>query len=448
MLVKDVLRAKRADRALSNAEIAFLGANMADGSVSDEQLGALAMAVAINGMDRRETIALTSAMRDSGRVMDWRPFKLPGPMLDKHSTGGVGDATSLLIGPWVAACGGFVPMIVGRGLGHTGGTRDKLEAIPGYTTAPSLDRFAQVVAREGVAIIGQTAELAPADRRLYAVRDVTGTVDCLPLIVASILSKKLAERLDGLVLDVKTGSGAVMTDPTAARDLADALAATAAGAGTPTRALLTDMNQAPATCAGNALEVLEILDILAGRRSGGRLLELSRELAAEMLMVGGLAPTPEQAGRQLERAWDSGAVAERFGAMVAALGGPADLIDHPGNHLPSAPVEVDVFAAKAGVVQSIDVRALGLAVIELGGGRRRASDVIDPAVGLSRMAGIGESVDSQRALLTVHAARAEDVDAVRTRLETAIRIAETPTPPPQLVCGRLQRQSQRPDTTQ
>jgi thymidine phosphorylase len=436
-LVKDLLQAKRAGQALSDEDIAELVAGIVDGSVGNEQLGAFAMAVAINGMTRRETVALTRAMRDSGQVMDWRGYDLPGPVLDKHSTGGVGDATSLLIGPWVAACGGYVPMIVGRGLGHTGGTRDKLDAIPGYDTSANLERFARTVAREGVAIIGQTAELAPADGRLYAVRDVTGTVDCLPLIVASILSKKLAERLDGLVLDVKTGTGAVMTDPKAAMVLAEALAGTAAEAGTASTALLTDMNQPLATCAGHALEVLEIIDILTGNRAGGRLLELSRELAAEMLLLGELAASREQAFEQLDQAWSNGKVTERFSAMVAALGGPTDLVEQPRRNLPQAPVQTPIFAPEGGFVQSIDVRRLGMAVIALGGGRRRAADRIDSAVGLSGLVGVGERVGPERPLMTVHAARAADVETVRFELQTAFRIDATAATPATLIATRL-----------
>ncbi|MEN1728751.1 MAG: thymidine phosphorylase, partial [Pseudomonadota bacterium] len=260
MQARELLQAKRSGQDWTKAEIEFLVAGMADGSLGNEQLGAFAMAVALQGMSVDERVALTLGMRDSGRVMQWPD--LDGPVLDKHSTGGIGDSTSLLIGPWVATCGGFVPMITGRGLGHTGGTCDKLESIPGYVTDPDPVQLDRVVRELGVAIIGQTRDLAPADRRLYAVRDVTGTVDVLPLIVASILSKKLAEGLDGLVLDVKYGSGAVMQDLEPAAELARTLAATADAAGTPTRALLTDMNQSLGRCAGNALEIREIIDLL------------------------------------------------------------------------------------------------------------------------------------------------------------------------------------------
>jgi len=377
MLARELLRNKRLGQSLNQAEITFLVQGMADGSLGNEQLGAFAMAVALKGMNTSEQVALTLAMRDSGRVMHWQELDLPGPMLDKHSTGGVGDSTSLLIGPWVAACGGFVPMITGRGLGHTGGTCDKLESIPGYETAPDPERFRRIVAELGVAIIGQTGDLAPADRRLYGVRDVTGTVDCLPLIVASILGKKLAEGLDGLVLDVKFGSGAVMPDVDQARELAIALAETARSAGTPTLAVLSDMNQSLARNAGNALEILEVVELLNGQRKGGRLFDLSRALSADLLIVGRLASHRDQALEKLDKAWQSGAVADRFARMVAALGGPANLLDKPDHYLPAAPVRADLFPTSPGTVREIDVRALGLAVIELGGGRRQASDSID-----------------------------------------------------------------------
>jgi len=417
MQARELLQAKRAGRAWTAGEIEYLVRGMADGSLGDEQLGAFAMAVALRGMSADERVALTLGMRDSGRVMQWSG--LDGPVLDKHSTGGIGDSTSLLIGPWVAACGGYVPMITGRGLGHTGGTCDKLESIPGYVTAPEPARFESIVRELGVAIIGQTGDLAPADRRLYAVRDVTGTVDCLPLIVASILSKKLAEGLNGLVLDVKFGSGAVMQALDSAAELARTLAATAGAAGTPTRALLTDMNQSLGRCAGNALEIREIIDLLTDATRGGRLFELSRLLAAELLVIGRLAADQEQAFQRLDAVWARGEVGERFARMVDALGGPGDLIDRPDAYLEAAPVAVDLFPAQAGIVQSIDVRALGLAVIELGGGRHRAGDPIDARVGLSDLAMIGDRVDEQQPLMRVHARTREALDSVTPSLRAA-----------------------------
>lgn len=423
MLFQELIRAKRDGRALSDSELTELVAGIVDGRVSNEQLGAFAMAVFWRGMGPSETASLTRAMRDSGRVMRWTEG-VSGPVLDKHSTGGVGDATSLLIGPWLAACGAHVPMISGRGLGHTGGTLDKLASIPGYDPFPDPVRFERIVKEIGVAIIGQTQDLAPADRRLYAIRDVTATVDCLPLIVASILSKKLAEGLDGLVLDVKTGSGAVMPDPARAAELAEALVRVSTEAGTPTVALLTDMDRPLASCAGNSLEVAEVLDLLTGRTRGGRLYELSRELSAHMLVLGRLAPTPAQAMNALDQAWASGEVAERFARMVSALGGPDDLLATYADILPKAPVVRQVFPEQSGRVQSMDLRAVGLTVVALGGGRQRASDEIDPAVGLSELAPLGAVVDHERPLAVVHARSAEDAEQAAQQLRAAVTIGD------------------------
>ncbi|TVQ40672.1 MAG: thymidine phosphorylase [Wenzhouxiangella sp.] len=424
MLFQELIRTKRDGGALAPDEIAGLVAAMVDGRISDEQLGAFAMAVYWRGMSADETAALTRAMRDSGRVMDWRD-ELSGPVLDKHSTGGIGDVTSLLIGPWVAACGGHVPMISGRGLGHTGGTLDKLSAIPGYDPFPDPARFRNIVREVGVAIIGQTDDMAPADRRFYAIRDVTATVDCLPLIVASILSKKLAEGLDGLVLDVKTGSGAVMPDSERATALARALVQVSAQAGTPAEALLTDMGRPLATTAGNALEVAEVLDLLTGRRQGGRLFQLSRILSARLLMLGRLADSEQAACERLDQAWCRGEVAERFSRMVSALGGPSDLLSNPARHLPNAPVIQPVFPDQAGQVQSMDMRAIGLVVVALGGGRRRAADTIDPAVGLSNLVEPGQSVGPDRPLARIHARSQDEAEQAAKALRAAVTMAAT-----------------------
>src|SRR5215203_4043485 len=350
---------------------------------------ALAVALFLRGMEAGERVALTEAMRDSGTVIAW---DLDRPVLDKHSTGGVGDKVSLLLAPIVAACGGAVPMISGRGLGHTGGTLDKLDSIPGYDSVPELGRLRAAIADAGCAIVGQTADLAPADRRLYALRDATGTVESIPLIVASILSKKLAEGLDGLVMDIKSGSGAFMPERERAAELGRSIAEVAEGAGLPCAALLTDMDQVLGRSAGNAVEVREALDVLRDGAGEPRLVEVTLALARAVLELAGLDADPE-------RALASGAAAERFARMAAALGGPADLLDDPDRHLPGAPVRREV-AGPEGVVTAIDVRALGLVVMELGGGRRRESDEIDPAVGLTDVAGLGE--DAAR-LATVHA---------------------------------------------
>ncbi|MEQ9330830.1 thymidine phosphorylase [Thalassobaculum sp.] len=420
MLPQELIRAKRDGGRLPAAAIAGFVAGVSDGSISEGQAAAFAMAVFFRGLDADERAALTRAMADSGRVLAWRD--LPGPVLDKHSTGGVGDKVSLMLAPIVAACGGYVPMISGRGLGHTGGTLDKLDSIPGYSTSPDLATFEAVVRRAGCAVIGQTDDLAPADRRLYAIRDVTGTVESIPLIVASILSKKLAAGLQGLVMDVKAGSGAFMAALDDARALADAIAETANRAGLPTVALVTDMNQVLGRTAGNALEVREAVDFLTGSAREPRLLEVTLALAGEMLALGGLAGDPAAGRRIAEAALADGRAAERFAAMVAALGGPADLLERPDAHLPKAPVMRPVHPDAPGFVTEVDTRALGVAVIELGGGRRRAADGIDYAVGLDAVAGLGEPVGGDRPVALVHARSDGDADRAAEAVRRAVTV--------------------------
>src|SRR5919106_1514023 len=330
MLPQEIIRKKRDGGALDAEEIAFFVEAMTAGRISEGQAAAFAMVVYFHGMTRAETVALTLAKAASGTRLAWDDL---GPVLDKHSTGGIGDKVSLILAPILAACGAYVPMISGRGLGHTGGTLDKLDSIPGYDTAPDLARLRSAVRAAGCAIIGQTAELAPADRRLYAIRDVTATVESMPLIVASILSKKLAAGLDALVMDVKVGSGAFLPSLDAARELARTLVEVANGAGLPCRAVLTDMDQCLGHSAGNALEVHEAIDFLTGRRKDPRLHEVTMALAAELLLLGGLAADIADARQRAERALDSGAAAERFARMVDALGGPPDLLERPARHL-------------------------------------------------------------------------------------------------------------------
>jgi thymidine phosphorylase len=397
ILAQELIRRKRDGGALAGHEIEWLVRGIADGFVSDAQVGAFAMAVFLRGMSPDERVALTGSMMRSGDVMDWSDAGLQGPVLDKHSTGGVGDKVSLLLAPIVAACGGVVPMISGRGLGHTGGTLDKLESIPGYETAPAPDRLRAAVARAGCAIIGQTARLAPADRRLYAIRDATGTVESIPLIVASILSKKLAAGLDALVMDVKCGSGAFMPDADSARELGRAIVDVASGNGLPAAALITDMDRVLGRTAGNALEVREAIDHLTGAAADDRLLEVTLALSAELLRLGGIDADPAEALR-------SGAAAERFAAMVAELGGPADLLEAADRHLVTAPVVVAALPERAGLVGGVDVRAVGMAVVRLGGGRRHEAESVDHAVGLSEVAAPGEHVGrADRPLAIVHA---------------------------------------------
>lgn len=402
-LPQEIIRKKRDNIALSAEEIGWFVRGVGDGNVSESQIAAFAMAVFFNDMSTSERVALTLGMRDSGEILEWASANLPGPVLDKHSTGGVGDLTSLLLGPMVAACGGFVPMISGRGLGHTGGTLDKLEAIPGYNITPDTDTFRRLVRETGVTIIGQTAALAPADKRIYAVRDVTATVESVAMITASILSKKLCAGLQALVMDVKTGSGAFMPTMEKSLELARSIVDVGNGAGLKTAALLTDMNQSLAPCAGNALEIRCAIDYLTGKSRPTRLHEVTMALAGQMLLQGGLAVTLEQAGQQLQASLDSGAAAERFARMVATLGGPADLLEHPERHLPQARITLPVTATHSGYVSAVDCRALGLAVVNLGGGRRQPDDAIDYSVGLTELAEIGQRIEPGDPLGVIHA---------------------------------------------
>ena len=420
MLPQELIRKKRDARALTAEEIAFLVRGMTDGSLADSQIGALAMAILLNGMDTDETVALTLAMRSSGSVLDWS--HLPGPVVDKHSTGGVGDKVSLILAPLLAACGLFVPMISGRGLGHTGGTLDKLESIEGYAAHADRAILRRVVEATGCAIVGAGADLAPADRKLYAIRDVTATVESLPLITASILSKKLAAGPSALVMDVKTGSGAFMAEIDEARSLARSLVDVANGAGLPARALITDMNEVLGTTAGNALEVYETVRFLRGDERDPRLLEITLALGGILLDMAGMSD-----GRaRLETVLASGDAAERFSKMVAALGG-VDVLDDP-ERLPEAPVMREVKATDGGHVSRIDVRALGLAVIGLGGGRSRPDEAIDHAVGLSAVAGRGRQVARGDPLAFVHARDEVAADAAVETVRRAFVLSEAGPP--------------------
>jgi thymidine phosphorylase len=424
-LPQEIIGRKRDRQALTAAEIGRFVAGMADGSVTAAQVGAFAMAVFLNGMGAEEIVALTLAMRDSGTVLDWPG--LDGPVVDKHSTGGVGDNVSLVLAPLLAACGCYVPMISGRGLGHSGGTLDKLEAIPGYRTQADGARLREVVGAAGCAIVGPTADLAPADGRLYAIRDVTATVESLPLIVSSILSKKLAAGLRCLVLDVKTGNGAFMPVLQGARELAAALVAVANGAGVRTAALLTDMNEPLASAAGNALEVRNAVDFLTGARRDSRLQGVVLALGETLLVLAGRAPDKPSARRMLAESLNSNAAAERFGRMVAGLGGPADFLARTDAYLPVAPVVRDVPAEEAGVVTAIDVRAIGMAVVALGGGRTRPEDDIDRSVGFDQLQPLGAPVGRGTPLGRVHARDAKAAEMGAARLRAAYGIgAEAP----------------------
>ncbi|MEO0997239.1 MAG: thymidine phosphorylase [Pseudomonadota bacterium] len=443
MLFVDIIRRKRDGERLSEADIEALVAGLADESLPAEQVSALAMAVFFQGMSAAETGELTRAMAASGSIVDWSGAGLDGPVVDKHSTGGVGDKTSFVLAPVLAACGGYVPMISGRGLGHSGGTLDKLSAIPGYETQPPIERLRAVVADVGCAIIGQTADLAPADRRFYAIRDTTATVESVPLITASILSKKLAAGLEGLVMDVKWGSGAFMQRKDDARTLAKSLIDTAAHAGLATHALLTDMDQPLGLAAGNALEIAEIVDYFGHGPREPRLHAVIVALAAEMLRVTGLAGDDDEARARVLDALDDGRAAETFARMIAALGGPADFLERHRDYLPAAPVTLGVEAGQSGTLTHIDARAVGLSIVAMGGGRRRIADTLDLAVGYSGLVPVGTVLGPSDTLAVVHAPDRATAEAAAGRYRAACRFGDEAVVEQPVVLERL-----TPDTRQ
>ena len=414
---------KRDGHALSQSEIDAITSGIGQGHWSDAQTAAFAMAVYLNGLEPDEQVALTKAMTASGMVLDWSVLRDDRPIVDKHSTGGVGDKVSLILAPALAACGAVVPMISGRGLGHSGGTLDKLEAIPGYRCDVSIETLQRVTLEAGCAIVGATADLAPADKKLYAVRDVTATVDSLPLIVASILSKKLAESLDALVLDVKTGSGAFMVERAQAEALARAMVTVANGAGLNTSALITDMNQVLGTAAGNALEIVETVSILRGEAGDTRLLRVTEALGGALLAAVGLADDAVSGEGKIARAIADGSAAEHFARMVAALDGPSDLLERADTYLSPAPVIQPVVAATDGVVSAIDVRALGLAIVQMGGGRTHPDDVVDPSVGLTDVVAPGQTISAGEPLALIHAATESGWQQAAIQVAAAITIA-------------------------
>ncbi|MBP3126385.1 thymidine phosphorylase [Thalassospira sp. ER-Se-21-Dark] len=424
MLPQEIIRRKREGEVLTDAEIAFFVKGITDNSISEGQVAALAMAVFFNGMTMDERAALTRNMRDSGTVLDWKALGLDGPVVDKHSTGGVGDKVSLMLGPIVGACGAFVPMISGRGLGHTGGTLDKFDSIPGYRTTPSLDEFAKVTREVGCAIIGQTADLAPADKRFYGIRDVTATVESIPLITASILSKKLAAGLDSLVMDVKFGSGAFMNEYERARELAESITEVATRNGVPTVALLTDMEQVLGDTVGNALEMQEAIDFLTGKHQEQRVYDVTMTLAVEMLTVSGVAADVSDGLRMATEALESGKAAETFGKMVSSLGGPADFVENTNKYLEAAPMINTVTTAKTGRVLSMDARKVGLALVSLKGGRTRADQKIDFAVGFTDFIKVGQPVSAETPICLAHTRDEAQLEEATALLREAIVIGE------------------------
>jgi pyrimidine-nucleoside phosphorylase len=420
--VIDLIRKKRDGGALSAAEIGYLVEGCTGGSIPDYQMAAWLMAVVLRGMTREETAALTQAMLHSGEVLDLS--FLPAKKVDKHSTGGVGDKTSLVLAPLVAAGGLFVPMISGRGLGHTGGTLDKLESIPGFRVGLTVPEFHRVLKACGCCMIGQTEKVAPADRKLYALRDVTGTVESPYLICASIMSKKLAEGTDALVLDVKTGSGAFMKKEEDAVFLAELMVETGERMGKQMVALITDMNQPLGCMVGNALEVRECIDVLHG---GGPedLRDLCHDLAAWMFFLGGAAKTVADGKRLSEKIIDSGQAFERFRHMVELQGGDISAIDDP-TRLPSADHRVDVLSPQGGYVTAIACEQVGTACVILGGGRERKEDSVDPAVGVEVHKKIGDKVSAAEPLCTIHCHSDAQAARAKTLLEESYQIAAAP----------------------
>jgi thymidine phosphorylase len=422
-LPRELIRSKRDGLELTEDSIRGFVEGITSGQVSDAQIGAFAMAVHFQNMSMTEQSVLTLAMRDSGHCLHWPD--LDGPVLDKHSTGGVGDLVSLVLAPILASCGAYIPMISGRGLGHTGGTVDKLESIPGFNVNPSEELFDQTVRKTGFAMTGQGSNLAPADGRMYAVRDITATVDSIPLIVASILSKKLAEGLDGLVLDIKTGNGAFMCERNQARDLAANLIEVAAMSGLPSRVLITDMNQPLAQNAGNALEMGEAIEFLTGGYRQPRLEDVVFSIGREMLLLGGLAKDKKAASSMLLDATESGRAAEHFARMVSMQGGPIDLMEQPAKYLQAAPVIRPLEAPRDGCIEYMDTRAIGLSIIDLGGGRSQVDDVIDHRVGLSDFRLVGETVNKGDPIVTIHATDETSWKAAADALLNAIVVGRT-----------------------
>ena len=426
LLIQEIIRKKRDGQQLTDAEIRKFVHELTTGGASDGQIGAFAMATFFKGMSPSEGSSLTLAMRDSGESLTWNRNRLSGPVVDKHSTGGVGDTVSLMLAPMLAACGAYVPMISGRGLGHTGGTLDKLSSIPGYDLQLTSERFQAVVEEIGCAIIGQTSTLAPADSRFYAVRDVTATVESVSLITASILSKKLAAGLDALVMDIKVGNGAFMSRMDEARALAGSINRVAHEAGLRTQVLITDMNQPLAPVAGNALEIAECVDYLRGDRCDARLHEVVVSLGSVLLRCSGLVHDEAQASERLEKALVSGEAITCFDRMVAALGGPNDFSDHLDKYLPRAPIIHEVISPKNGFVMEMDTRALGMAVVCLGGGRRKPTDPIDPSVGVDQIVRIGTEIREGDPICRIHSSKSCHLPEIEELIKQAVTIGDLP----------------------
>lgn len=431
MLAQEIIRTKRDGKILTLEEIKFFVDGIVDLSITEGQVAALTMAVFFQGMNRDECVALTRNLQHSGSTLQWSNMSLNGPVVDKHSTGGVGDKVSIMLAPMLAACGAHVPMISGRGLGHTGGTLDKMESIAGYNAAPNIAEFQKVVAEVGCAIVGQTAELAPADKRLYGIRDVTSTVESIPLITASILSKKLSSGLDALIMDVKTGSGAFAASYTMAKDLATNIVEVGQGLGLPTSALITDMSQVLGPTAGNAVEIVETLDYLTGKYRDPRLHEIVIGLGAELLVLSKISSDKKSAAQKMNDCLNSGLATEYFEKMVSALGGANDFVENADQYLNQAAITVPVYAnadslseATVCKISEINGRAIGNIVVELGGGRKRAQDSVDHSVGLTAIKNVGDQIDKNEPLMMVHAKNQNDADKAIANIQQAIKLVD------------------------
>lgn len=434
MLAQELIIKKRDGFELSEKEISWFISSMCGKNLSEGQVAAFAMAVFFKGMNLKERMSLTKAMRDSGDVIKW---DLPGVIVDKHSTGGVGDTVSLLLAPALAACGCFVPMISGRGLGHTGGTLDKFESIEGYNVYPSKLELKKVVKEVGCAIVGQTEELAPADKTLYSIRDVTGTIESLDLITASILSKKLSANLDSLVLDIKVGNGSFMKTLNEAKNLASSLVKVANGLGCRTTAILTDMSEPLCSNVGNALEVQSVVDFLLGDNREKRLSQVVNSLGGTILYNVGVVSTLEEGEAKIQEVFRCGDAAEIFSKMIKRLGGPSDFLTHANKYLPRAPLVEDVFSGDRGYIASIDARSVGISLIELGGGRKRSSDNINYAVGFENFLKVGTYVDGIQPLARIHAQNKDIMEKTKVKIKNAFKIEQEPIQKTNLILGQV-----------
>ena len=422
MLFKELILKKRLGKELTKNEINWFISNLTSNHLSEGQIASLAMAICLKGMTFEERVQLTLAMKNSGKTLSW---DLPGPIIDKHSTGGVGDTVSLILAPVLAACGAYVPMISGRGLGHTGGTLDKFDSIPGYNTSPNEALLRRVVSKVGCAIIGQTNELAPADKRLYAIRDVTGTVESIDLITASILSKKLAAGLEGLVIDVKCGNGAFMQDFNEASTLAKSLVTVSNKSGCKTTALVTDMNQPLSQSIGNSLEVLAAIDILNGSSKDYRLLEVTNSLGVSILCSSNICKNKKEAQLLISSVLSSGKAAEKFSQMISELGGANDFFEKPKNYLTPSNIKKNICCKKSGYVKKINTKNLGNILILLGGGRQKVEDDIDFSVGMKLLIELDTYVEKNQPICTLYARDEESFNIAEKEIIESLEIGES-----------------------